>query len=53
MYVTCTNDATRRLKLPWMSDPVEFASTGTAQVSQDLGERLVAELDAIEEYDNS
>lgn len=48
MYISCTNDATRSLKLPWMDEPVEFASTGTAQVSQDVGERLVDELEAIE-----
>jgi len=53
MFITCTNDATRSLKLPWMTEKVEFASTGTAQVSQDVGERLVDELDAIEAVDNS
>lgn len=52
MYITCTNDGTQRLKLPWMEESVTFASTGTAQVPEDIGERLVDELDAIEPYDN-
>lgn len=53
MHIRCTNDATVSLKLPWMDAPVEFASTGTAQVSQDVGERLVEELEAIEPYEDS
>jgi hypothetical protein len=50
MFIQCTNESTQSLKLEWMDEPVEFASTGTAQVSQDVGERLVDELDAIEEH---
>lgn len=52
MHVKCTNEATQRLKTDWMEEPVEFADTGTAQVTQDVGERLVDELDAIEPYED-
>lgn len=48
MWIKCTNLGTKQLKLPWMSEPVEFSSTGTAQVPDDVGERLVAEIDAIQ-----
>lgn len=53
MRIKCTNEQTRSLKLPFMSEPVEFASTGTAQVEQELGMRLVDELDAIQPYENT
>ena len=53
MRIKCTNPHTKSLKLDWMSEKVEFASTGTAQVEQDLGERLVDELDAIEPYEDN
>ena len=53
MFIRCTNDATRSLKLAWMDEPVEFASTGTAQVPQDVGERLVDELDAVEPMEDN
>jgi hypothetical protein len=49
MQITCNNDATRSLSLPWMDDdPVVFSSTGTAAVSAEVGERLADEIDAIE-----
>lgn len=49
MWIKCNNDATESLKLPWMPNgPVVFSSTGTAQVPYEVGERLVAETDAIE-----
>jgi hypothetical protein len=57
MYINCTNSATRRLYdaaltdedgEPLMDEPVEFASTGTAQVDAEVGEALVAEYDDIE-----
>lgn len=51
MRISCTNEGTQSLKRPWMDEPVEFASTGTAQAPSDVGERLVDELDAIEPYD--
>jgi hypothetical protein len=51
MYIRCTNPQTESIKLPWMDEPVAFASTGTAQVDQDTGARLVDELDDIEPYD--
>lgn len=53
MRIQCTNPGTKRLKLDWMNSPVEFASTGTAQVEQELGERLVDEVDAIEPYEDN
>lgn len=52
MRIECTHDATESLKLPWMDEPVEFASTGTAQVPSEVGERLVDELDVIEPYND-
>lgn len=52
MYIKCTNPGTQSLKRPWMDEPIEFADTGTAQVSQEVGERLIDELDAIEHYDD-
>jgi len=48
MWIKCTNQQTRSLSLPFMDEPVDFSSTGAAQVSADLGERLVDEIDAIE-----
>ena len=54
MQITCNNDATRSLKLPWMNDgPVVFSSTGTAAVSAEVGERLADEIDAIEITEDS
>jgi hypothetical protein len=35
-----------------MDEPVAFHSTGTAQVTREVGERLIAELDAIEAHDS-
>jgi len=52
MRIVCTNEGTTALKRPWMSESVEFASTGTAQVPADVGERLCDELDAIVPYDS-
>jgi len=52
MYIRCTNEGTQSLKLEWMDEPVAFASTGTAQVTADVGERLIETLDAIEPYDD-
>jgi len=52
MHIRCTNSGTQSLKRPWMDEPIEFASTGTAQVEQSVGERLVDELDAIEPYES-
>lgn len=58
MWIKNTNTATRRLYNealtdedgePLMDEPVEFASNGKAQVTQDLGERLVEHYDTIEE----
>jgi len=48
MWIKCTNDHTRSLALPWMDSPVAFSAAGTAQVPAEVGERLVAEVDAIE-----
>jgi len=47
MQITCNNDATRSLKLPWMDEPAVFSSDGTAAVSAEVGERLADEIDAI------
>jgi hypothetical protein len=51
MYIKCTNPGTQSLKLPWMDDAIDFADTGTAQVPEEVGERLIDELSAIEQYD--
>jgi hypothetical protein len=51
MFIECTNPGTKALKLPWMDEQVEFASTGTAQVAESVGERLVDEIDAIEPHE--
>lgn len=57
MYITNTNEATQSLYTqaivdedgePLLDDPVEFADNGTAQVSADVGEALVARYEAIE-----
>lgn len=49
MYVTNTNTATQRLfNSDLMDEPVEFADSGTAQVTQEVGEALVNQYDAIE-----
>ena len=47
MRIQNNNDATESLKLPWMDEPVEFASTGTAQVTKEVGEKLVEQVDSI------
>jgi|GEM_PF-1084819 len=56
MYITNENTATRRLfnadltdedGEPLMDEPVEFASTGAAQVTEEVGEALVANYDDI------
>lgn len=52
MRIRITNPATSRLyNEDLMDEPVEFASTGTARVPKDVGERLVAEYDVIESYE--
>jgi len=48
MWIKCNNDATASLKLPWMQGSLSFSESGTAQVPYEVGERLVAETDAIE-----
>jgi len=53
MRIKITRESTTRLyNERLMDEPVEFASTGTAQVPQDVGERLVDHYDVIEPYDN-
>ena len=52
MYIKCTNPGTQSLALPWMDETIEFADTGTAQVTEEVGERLIEELDAIEHHEN-
>jgi hypothetical protein len=48
VFIITENRATRRLyDDELMDEPVEFAETGTAQVSEDVGEALVAQYDAI------
>jgi len=48
MWIKCNNDATESLKLPWMQGSLSFSESGTAQVPFEVGERLVAEIDATE-----
>lgn len=52
MMVVCTNDNQKSLKEPWMDEPVEFASTGTARVKEEIGERLVDEINDIKRYED-
>lgn len=47
MWIQTDSDATRSLKLPWMDEPVEFNDSGSAQVRQEVGEKLVEQVDAI------
>lgn len=56
MYITNENTATRRLfnadltdedGEPLMDEPVEFATNGTAQVTREVGEALVAQYETI------
>lgn len=47
MWITIDNEHTRRLKRPWMDEPVEFSDNGTAQVQREVGERLCEELAAV------
>ncbi|WP_226041566.1 hypothetical protein [Natrinema sp. DC36] len=60
MFITNENTATRRLfnadltdddGEPVMDEPVEFASTGTAQVSREVGEAMIAHYDDVHEKD--
>jgi hypothetical protein len=54
MWIQLQNQATRRLyNEEVMDEPVEFASTGRAQVPDDVGERLVAHYDEINHYEGS
>lgn len=57
MWIKNTNSATRRLfntditdddGEPLLDEPVEFASNGTAQVTQEVGAALVDHYDDIE-----
>lgn len=43
MWIENTNSATRRVKPPWADDPIEFSENGKAQVTRDVGERLLDE----------
>lgn len=52
MRIVCTNEQQSSLKEPWMDEPVEFAATGTARVTRDVGERLVEEVADIEPYES-
>ncbi|MFB1066442.1 hypothetical protein [Natrinema sp. H-ect4] len=48
MFIINENRATRRLyNEDIVDEPVEFASTGTAQVSRDVGEAMIAYYDDI------
>lgn len=51
MYIKCTNTGTQSLKRPWMDEAIDFADTGTAQVPEEVGERLIEELNSIEHYE--
>jgi len=51
MWIKCTNDATERLKTPYMDEPVKFSGNGTAQVAEDVGEQLIKDLDSIVAYE--
>jgi len=52
MRVINDNAATRRLfNEDLMDEPVEFASTGTAQVTEDVGEALCDRYDDIRPYE--
>ena len=51
MWIRCNNQHTKRLKTSWMDGPISFSETGTAQVPFEVGERLVAEIDAIQPKD--
>lgn len=51
MWITCTNPATRSLRRPYMDEPIEFSDNGLAQVSSDVGEQLVEDLDAVEVHE--
>jgi len=49
MWITNTNTATQRLfNEDLMDDPVEFAGSGAAQVTEEVGEALVDHYDVIE-----
>lgn len=48
-----TDKPTQKLKIPALDEPVEFSEQGTAQVSQEVGESLIDQFDAITEKDNS
>jgi len=43
---------TKRLKLPELDAVVEFSENNTAQVSEDVGELLIASYETITEYNN-
>jgi len=47
MWIKTQNEATVRLKAPFMDEPVEFSSNGTANVEESVAERLVEEYDDI------
>lgn len=63
MWIQNTNEATRRLYVPWMDDEVEsviddlpgddpgIVFDGPVQVVVSVGERLIDEYDSIEEYE--
>jgi len=60
MWIEITNPATRSLYTddlvddedePLMDEPVEFSENNTAQVSEELGEALVAQYEDIRPYE--
>ena len=52
MWITNSNDSCQSLKIDGLDEPVEFSDSGTAQVSEEVGELLIEQCDTITEKDN-
>lgn len=53
MWIECTNPATDWIQNEHTDGRVTFSDNGTAQVSEDVGEALVASVWSIEPYDQT
>lgn len=52
MWIHCSNEATQRLyNAEFMDAPIVFSSSGTAQVSQAVGEAAIDHYDPVTQHD--
>lgn len=52
MYIEIKNTNTSKVKIPAIDEPVEFNKNGIARVQEDVGKKLIEELDSVKERSN-